>query len=274
MKNTFFPALLILLTMGIGLGISSEVAAQSKDEKKKTNIRVKVVEKKDGKTQVVERTYEIDPMSEGDQKVFVDKVLDSLGVNESGQKQISIMVDGDGDDDVRIQDRRRVETRSRTEADRDRGNADRDRDRMTWSWRDNDHEFHFDTDEIQDQVRRLEREIKPRVEVFRRDMEQMGDRMGTVWSNEIMQAGTVRGLNAYTNNPDNGVLNLRFSAPEKGDVTVTVTDTQGKEVGKKVIKDFSGEFVGQVDLKKNTKGTLFVAVVQNEDGAVRRVTIK
>ncbi len=68
-------------------------------------------------------------------------------------------------------------------------------------------------------------------------------------------------------------MNLRFYVPQKGDVLVTISDTKGKEVGKKEIKDFSGEFVGQIDIKKNTKGTLFVTVTQNEDGAVKRVVI-
>ena len=112
------------------------------------------------------------------------------------------------------------------------------------------------------------------MEPMQRKLEGMGDRMSGFWSNEEMASGSVRSLNAYPNNPDNGVLNLRFSTPEPGDVHITVTDTQGKEVGKKTIKDFSGEFVGQIELKKNTKGTLFVTVVQNEDGTVRRVLLK
>jgi hypothetical protein len=45
-------------------------------------------------------------------------------------------------------------------------------------------------------------------------------------------------------------------------------------VGHQVVKDFEGEFMGQVDLKKNTKGTLFVTVTQNEDGTVKRVVVE
>jgi hypothetical protein len=266
MKKTFFCALLLSCTLGAAPGLLSEATAQSRNDsqndKKKTTIRVKVVEKKDGKTEVIERNYEMDALSDSDQKAFVDKVLDSLGVDGKSHKQISIIVDGDAD---AVHDNRRVEVRER---------SDRNRQPQAWSWGDNGREFHFDTEEWHDNIRRLEREMRPRVEVLRRDMERVGDRMGDIWNNEVMQAGSVRSLNVYANNPDNGMLNLRFSAPEKGDVTVTVTDTQGREVGKKVIRDFSGDFVGQVELKKNAKGTLFVTVVQNEDGAVRRVTIK
>ncbi|MCF2489775.1 hypothetical protein L0659_16450 [Dyadobacter sp. CY347] len=39
-----------------------------------------------------------------------------------------------------------------------------------------------------------------------------------------MKPASVRSLAAYTNNPDNDVLNLKFEFPQKGDVSVIVTD--------------------------------------------------
>lgn len=262
MKYTFVQALLCCLTLGLGL--VTEATAQT-DKEKKTTIRVKVVEKKDGKTRIVERNYEIDPLSDTDQKVFVDKVLDSLGVNSGGQKQVSIIVsDGDNENTI-VQDRQRIEIRDKN---------DMKNEPRVWSWNDDTHVFKFDTDELKENMRRFEKEFRPKMEIMRKDFEHFGDRLGTVWENDVMQNSSVRGLTVYANNPDNGTLNLHFSVPEKGDVTVTVTDTQGKEVGQKVIRDFSGEFMGQVELKKNTKGTLFVTVVQNGDGTVRRIVIK
>lgn len=247
-----------------GLSLSFCTSAQSMDEKKASTIKVKVVEKNDGKTRVTERSYTIDPMSEREQKEFVDKVLDTLGVNGPGQKQISVIVDSEGATDGRDHDRQRIIIREHD----DQGS------REPMMWRDGNQTFRFDTEELEENIHRMEKDMKPRMEILRKDMERFGDRMGNLWTNDIMQAGSVRGLNAYPNNPNNSVLNLRFNAPETGDVVITVTDTQGKEVGRKEIKNFSGEFVGQVDIKKSTQGTLFVTVVQNEDGAVRKVVIK
>lgn len=283
MKNTFSNIMGLSALLVVGLG--SAATAQSADENK-TSIQIRVTEKKDGKTQVNERRYELSPLSDADQKKFVDKVLDSLGVDGKGQQQVSIIVN-DNAGKLRVESRgggdrsladggsqQRIEMRSHQDSEPE-----------NLEWRDGNNSFRFDTDELRGNMRRMQKELEPKLEELRRNMEPglntmqrklegMGDRMNGFWSNEGMASGSVRALNAYPNNPDNGVLNLRFSTPEPGDVHITVTDTQGKEVGKKTIKDFSGEFVGQIELKKNTKGTLFVTVVQNEDGTVRRVLLK
>ncbi|MBO0949283.1 T9SS type A sorting domain-containing protein [Fibrella forsythiae] len=88
------------------------------------------------------------------------------------------------------------------------------------------------------------------------------------------QASTIRGLEAYPSNPDKFMLNVRFTAPGKGDAVIVVTNPKGKEVARRELKDFTGEFVGQVDLGRKAEGVFFVTVTQNEDGAVRRVVLK
>ncbi|WP_373516049.1 T9SS type A sorting domain-containing protein, partial [Persicitalea sp.] len=213
-------------------------------------------------------------MSERAQKEFIDKALDSLSVDGMSQKRISITVD---DNDNRLRDNVRIRAWNRD-----------DDEPMIWSWRDGDghhQNFHFDTKELQGSVRRMQKEMEPKlrelranvepsIRIMQKNIEGMGDRFNGAWGSAFDNSSSVRSLNAYANNPDNGLLNLRFSVPEKGDVRITVTDTDGKEVGKKTIKDFSGEFVGQIELKKNTKGTLFVTVVQNDDGTMRKVVIE
>ncbi|MPR33927.1 T9SS type A sorting domain-containing protein [Salmonirosea aquatica] len=281
MKKTISNIIGLGLVLILGAGVAA--TAQSADENK-TTIQVTVKEKKDGRTEVKERRYEVNPMSDSEQKKFVDKVLDSLGVDGKGQQQVSIIVN-DNEGKIRVESRgagaptlanrnqrQRVEIRSRDQ-----------NEPLILDWRDGEHQFHFDTDELRSSVRRMQRDLEPGLNELRRNIEPglntmqrrfegFGDRMNGLWTTE--SASSIRSLNTYPNNPDNNLLNLRFSTPDKGDVHITVTDTQGKEVGKKTIKDFSGEFVGQIELKKNTRGTLFVTVVQNEDGMVRRVVIK
>lgn len=84
---------------------------------------------------------------------------------------------------------------------------------------------------------------------------------------------TIKGLNTYPNTPFNGKLNVRFNAPEKGNVTISVSDVNGKEISSEQIKDFSGLYLGQIDLKKSLAGVYFVRVTQSNDGAVRRVNV-
>ncbi|GHB70058.1 T9SS type A sorting domain-containing protein [Persicitalea jodogahamensis] len=280
MKKTLVRTALFSLTLAYALGTAATAQSKSNEnDNKKTNIRIEVIGKADGKTQVVERSYRVDAMTENEQKEFIDKALDSLAVDGMSQKRISITVD---DNENRMR---------RRDGDlRIRGWGNNSDEPMILSWRDNNgnrrpSEFHFDTRELEGSVRRMQKDLEPKlrelranvepnIRIMERKMEGMSDRFGDVWGNSFSNSSTVRSLNAYANNPDNGMLNLRFSVPDQGDVRITVTDTDGKEVGRKTIKDFSGEFVGQIELKKNTKGTLFVTVVQNEDGTVRKVVIK
>ena len=84
---------------------------------------------------------------------------------------------------------------------------------------------------------------------------------------------TVQGLKITPNKPFNGTMNIKFHAPEKGNVTISVLDVNGKELANQQIKDFQGDFLGQVDVKKAGAGVYFVRVTQGNDGAVRRVKV-
>ena len=85
---------------------------------------------------------------------------------------------------------------------------------------------------------------------------------------------TIQGLSGKQNQPFNGKLNVRFNAPEKGNVTIAVTDVNGKEIATETVKDFQGDYFGQIDLKKAGAGVYFLRVTQGNDGAVRRVEVK
>lgn len=263
MKQHFFLKLRLALFVLTGLVASHITYAQTADKDKKTTIRVKVTEDENGKD--IEKEYQVKSMSDDQKKQFVDKVLDSLGVDsKKGGKVVSVTIDDGGGNKHTMSRKRKLMSTD----DRD------DHQPLAFNWtEDFPNDVNFNTAKFRAHMRNFERDMKPRARVMLRDMENFGERMGDVWGKELNRAGSVRDLNVYSNNPDNGVLNMRFQAPQKGDLTITVTDVKGKEVGKKDVKDFSGTFVGQIDLKKNTKGTVFVTVVQNEDGAVKRVVI-
>jgi len=85
---------------------------------------------------------------------------------------------------------------------------------------------------------------------------------------------TIQGLSGKQNQPFNGKLNVRFTAPTKGNVTIAVSDVNGKEIATETVKDFQGDYLGQIDLKKTAAGVYFLRVTQGNDGAVRRVEVK
>jgi len=243
-----------------GLSMTEKAFSQAdKRDQKKTTIRIKVTEDKDGKSKTIEKNYELPDLSGGEREDFVDKALDSLKIDPKSEREVTITVeDGQGN---RSSQKRKTKNKSKSEHD----------DVFAYNFNDNMKDLNFNFDELRDKTRSLERELRPKAKIMMRDMENFGNRVGEFWNNDIAKTSTVRELSAYPNNPDNRVLNLRFFAPQKGDVNIIISDTKGKEVGHKEIKDFSGDFVGQIDIKKNAKGTLFVTVTQNEDGAVKRI---
>jgi len=101
----------------------------------------------------------------------------------------------------------------------------------------------------------------------------MGDRHKMGFEHQKNGSKTINGLISFPNKPFNGKLNVRFNAPEKGNVTISVTDVNGKEIASEQIKDFSGKYLGQIDVKKSGAGVYFVRVTQSNDGAVRRVQV-
>jgi hypothetical protein len=84
---------------------------------------------------------------------------------------------------------------------------------------------------------------------------------------------TIHGLSGEPNQPFNGKLNVEFMALEKGNVTIAVTDVNGKEIASELVKDFQGKYLGQIDLKKAGAGVYFLRVTQGNDGAVRRIKV-
>jgi hypothetical protein len=250
----------------------SDKKSKNDDSDKKTSIRIRVSEDDNGKVRDIEKSYQVGALSDDERQKFIDKVLDSLKVDKKRKQTISITVD-DGNDGVIASKKRKkviVDHRDPSEP-------------MAFHW-DGDfkYDLEWDSEKFSENMKSIQKNIDrnfhPKAKIMMREMEDFGKNFGKsfdyAWDNhENVKSASIRSLNAYTNNPADDVLNLRFGVPQKGNVTVTVTDTKGKEVGKKEIHEFEGEYVGQVELKKNTKGTLFVTVVQNEDGAVKRVVI-
>jgi len=250
----------------------SDKKPKTDDADKKTSIRIRVTEDDNGKVHDIEKSYQVGALSDDERQKFIDKVLDSLNVDKKRKQTISITVDDGNDGVIASKKRKKVIVDHRDP-----------REPMAFHW-DGDfkYDLDWDSEKFSENMKKMERNFDknfhPKAKIMMREMEDFGKNFGKsfdyAWDNrENGKSASIRSLNAYTNNPADDVLNLRFSVPEKGNVTVTVTDTKGKEVGKKEIHEFEGDYVGQIELKKNTKGTLFVTVVQNEDGAVKRVVI-
>lgn len=264
----FAPALLLIV------GLSSLATAQKTQpttpKPAGKELHVRIIERNGADVRETQRTYRIDGLTDPERDKLVTKLVDSLKANRpvtGSRRQMTIIVeDTDGD---------RIVTRERMDSGNGRAPADayarrgrlprtgRDSwDSQTWQY-----EFRRGADSLADQMSRFKFQMP-------RDWDRQLARPFEDWARNMnSKPSTIRGLDAYPNNPDRNQLNVRFTAPSKGDVSVVVTNPKGKEVARRDIKDFSGEFVGQIDLGKRAQGTYFITVTQNEDGAVKRVLV-
>lgn len=283
----------------VGLGVATTAMSQDvkKEEKAadkdKVTIRVRMSEEKDGKVETFERTYTYNGLSEEEREKKVKTIMDSLR-NDSkaaANRRLSVEIEEGSSvarDKERWGDREHITVipkdgrkrdvqiyRYEQPSDRRERNGDRKSERT--------YEFKFDDEAFADRMQRVEKRIEPQMRKLERNMEEWSrdfePKFKEFWHGDVNISGagkpaSIRGLEAYPNNPEKNELNIRFYAPAKGDVTISVTDTKGKQIAKKEVKDFTGDYVGQLDLGKNVKGTYFISVVQNEDGTVKRVVVE
>jgi|GEM_PF-1422618 len=80
-------------------------------------------------------------------------------------------------------------------------------------------------------------------------------------------------VKAYPN-PGNGKLSVSFTAPNKGDILITINDEKGKEVYSKSLKDFSGEYFNQIDISDKGKGTYFLKITQGDDSITKKLVVE
>ena len=276
MKKTVFTGRRFVPALLLAAGLSSLATAQKVEsptkKQDKNEVNVRIIERNGDEVREIERTYHFDGLADPERDKMVMKLVDSLkATRKDGHKrQMTIIVeDSDGD---------RTVTRERTRPNTRRipGDAYAQRNPTPrpgadpWSNQNWQFQFRRGADSLASAADRLSR---MRIQVPR-DWDRQLVRPFEDWSrNMSAKPSTIRGLDVYPNNPDRNLLNVRFTAPAKGNVSIVVTNPKGKEVARRDVNDFSGEFVGQIDLGKKAQGAYFITITQNEDGAVKRVIV-
>jgi len=285
----------------------AEAKAQSKsDASVRVNVnddgdgtRVRVEKTKDGQTEILERTFS--------DQASADRFLDSVNADTGNKMRISVRTDrnrgtyfyNDGDvmravpgvpsppkapraprtyrDDPEFRAEMKEFERDMEKFGRDMERWGREYGEKMKDWGQRfGQEFKYNWQPQADATRRaLEKQADASRHVIENMRRNNIDGLTFFDGNGTTSSRTVKALNAYPNQPSNGRLNITFQTPEKGDVTIVVTDVEGKEVAREKVKDFFGKYMGQVELKRGgEKGTYFVTVSQAGDGAVRRVVIE
>ncbi len=75
-------------------------------------------------------------------------------------------------------------------------------------------------------------------------------------------------------NPSDGKLSISFKSVSKGDVKVSVTDSNGKEVFTQSVKDFKGEYFQQIDITDKGKGAFYVKITSGDDTISKKILVE
>lgn len=201
------------------------------------------------------KKYKLQSKDSLNKNEWINHLLDSVGIDQNDDRRITIIIDGNGytenkpDHMWRFQEFRHIQ---------------KNVDSLL---------AQFDHDIIKPGKAQFEYQIRPQIKSGLRSLNETS-RQSFDFFNDSFLPSTIQSLEVYPNNPDNGYLNVRFKAPEKGNVNIVMTDVNGKEIASEKLKEFQGNYLGQVAINKKAKGTIFVNVTQNNDGAVKRVVLK
>jgi len=279
MKNIITTAL--MLTLGMS-AMAQKSISQNIDEKNGKMI-IHIESSENGKKEVFDKSYNVEGMSDSEKDRLINRITDSLSnpLGEGRNKQFKLKIDRydnrdrDSDDDSNHPfslNSPQGKSKKKMQIYKDGKRIEKDLDGDG----DNDVTIFFKNfgDDMEKRFKNFDEKkmlssIEPMIKNFKGNFDV--DLKDFDFLNE---SKTVKTLKIYPNKPFDNKLNLKFHAPVKGDVNVIVADINGKEVGSQKFKDFQGDFMGQVDLKKNVKGTVFVTVTQGEDGTSKRVVIE
>ncbi|MFT7273386.1 MAG: hypothetical protein ACI9V1_002923 [Spirosomataceae bacterium] len=280
-KNILRLAAITLLSGCFALGATAQ---------EKNKIKVRVEKEINGKKTVQERTIDTSNMSEDEQQSVLDSVQTALMGDNFGRSRVKITIE-DSNESIGEEKENRFEWRNDDDESRITYDDDGDfnQDMRVYRFKSNkphviikkrgsnNRNFDWDSEEwendfergmsnLNNRLRYLGDEIPRRIEngtpLYRLDNQLLGG-----------NSAPIKSIDVYPNRPDSHIINVRFYAPNEGNVSIKVLNIEGKVVAQESAPNFKGEYVGQIELKKNSKGTYFVIISQGDDGLSKRITL-
>ena len=89
----------------------------------------------------------------------------------------------------------------------------------------------------------------------------------------LEEIGVEKDINIYPN-PTSGILNIEFNGAWKGDITLKIFDTFGKEELSNTIQNNSGNSEIELDVSNRKNGIFFIELIQGDKKLVRKIIKK
>lgn len=264
-NNTKSLSTALLLMVGLPCLAQRNI---SKIEDKDGQVKIHIESSGRGKNQIFEQTYATKGMTSDQKENLIKHVTDSVfsasisnnhrqlpKQNDLNLLDEEVIINEDSPEDLTKREIRKPRTIPKR-ITRNERRTDKTPDGFTFDLKD------FDDEKFLGSLKPMMKDFKLKFNDKFKDFDPFNE------------SKTIKGLAVYPNKPFDNKLNLKFFAPQKGDVNIIVTDVNAKEIGNHKIKDFEGDFMGQIELKKSAKGTLFITITQGEDGTVKRFVIE
>jgi lipopolysaccharide export LptBFGC system permease protein LptF len=78
----------------------------------------------------------------------------------------------------------------------------------------------------------------------------------------------------YYPNPNNGKFDVSFSLPNKGDLKITITDSDGRTFYDETLQNFSGQYEQSFNLSEEGAGVYFLKIIQGKGWMTKKVVVK
>jgi hypothetical protein len=273
MKKNIIKLTVIILLSGYFV---FEAAAQEKN-----NIKVRVEKEINGKKTIQERTIDTSNMSEDEQQIVLDSVQNALLGDNFGRDKVKIIIEND--DGLIFDDREnRFEWRNDDDSNFSQDTQvyrfKNDKPHVSIEKRgSNNHNFDWDSKEWEDDLERSMSNLNNRLRYLGNEIPRRIENSTPLYrlDNQLFSGNSapIKSVDVYPNRPDSHIINIRFYAPSEGDVSMKVLNIKGEVVARESTPNFKGEYVGQIKLKKNSKGTYFVIISQGNDGLSKRIIL-
>lgn len=256
-----------LLILAIILG---PVVGMAQETEKSDKIKIRIETTENGKKKVVEKEIDASGMSQQEREKVIEEFQDSVVKDLKKSKRTKIVITDDNNKLFKDEDRFSFDFDSEDEEVFNWNEGDRNRPEVHIYKKKlkKGSDLEYGLDRFEDTMRYLGEEIPRRIE---RNLPRV-----YTWNNGLFISdgeSTVQSLDVFPNRPSNNMVNVRFYAPNAGDVSITILDIEGNVVGKEKVKNFEGEFAGQIKIDKKASGSYFVIVAQGEDGITRKVKV-
>lgn len=262
------------------------ISANAQSNVNKQQIKVRVEREIDGRKTVQEKTIDASKMTEDERQATIDSLQNAMMGEADAGKKIKVIIE---DTDIVNSDENenRFEFRDSEPQTTDSDNFEENNrnyrfksnnPRVIIKKRYSDHEdFEWDSEA-------WEKDFERSINNLSNRLQYLGDEIPRRIENNVPhyrfdkgffggQSTPIRSVDVYPNRPDSHIINVRFFAPDEGDISIKIIDINGKIMAQETVKNFQGEYVGQMKLRQNSSGTFFVLITQNEDGLTKRIIL-